>query len=268
MALTMRQYPPPEGFPLNGPGGATMGEAMAGTMNGALHNVANTNGNTPMPHPMNGMGVPINGASHPVANGVTNGATNGAVNGTMNGAMNGMMNVPMNGMMPFAPFGMPTTDMGTSHQCGCGEGCQCVGCAAHPYNEATRNSVRAALDAMAASSQKVPRPAPTESDYSNGDVSHQHSHDNSSNGVPTPVQGLAEGKLSPGVPPSPSDATSGNGDEQVLSANDFFFVSYEFEGECAGETASCPCGDDCQCIGCVIHSIPDPEQNPAEQAHL
>ena len=40
----------------------------------------------------------------------------------------------------------------------------------------------------------------------------------------------------------------------LTPANDFFFVSYPFGDSCEGEMASCPCGDDCRCIGCAIHS--------------
>ena len=49
-------------------------------------------------------------------------------------------------------------------------------------------------------------------------------------------------------------------EEQTLSANDFFFVSYPFDDTCGGEMASCPCGDDCQCLGCVIHNNSGPDE--------
>jgi hypothetical protein len=60
----------------------------------------------------------------------------------------------------------------------------------------------------------------------------------------------------PPAPQTPSDVGSGVSDEQALSASDFFFVTYPLmeDPTCLGDTASCPCGDDCQCIGCTIHN--------------
>jgi hypothetical protein len=183
------------------------------------------------------------------------------------------------------PIGFPapgatTMGGGTSHQCGCGDGCQCVGCAAHPYNEATQNYVRSAWNSM----MEAPRPTTSRngqhdalnghSDYSrpgtgtvNGEVAMMKEAINGH--VPRAEQAsevslmkeaingiaptTADGTVSPTAPQTPSEAASGMSEEQTLSANDFFFVSYPFGDSCAGDTASCPCGDDCQCIGCVIH---------------
>lgn len=49
--------------------------------------------------------------------------------------------------------------------------------------------------------------------------------------------------------------TSSSWNEPALSASDYFFVTYPFAGEgCAGDTTTCPCGDECQCLGCSIHN--------------
>ncbi|KEY63986.1 hypothetical protein S7711_07983 [Stachybotrys chartarum IBT 7711] len=249
--------------PVNGSVNGSMNGSMNNSMNGSMNGSLNGMMNGAMDGSLHGsMHGPLNGTAGGTINGITNGAQHGTMNDAMNGAMNGLMNGVMSGAMPFPLFvGTPNSEVGTSHQCGCGDGCQCVGCAAHPYNEATRNSVRAALDIMAGeaqSSRDVHRHAEHTNGTGTGEMAQRHPLDISTNGITT-THNHVDGNISPAVPPSPSDATSGNGDEQVLSANDFFFVSYEFEGSCSGETANCPCGDDCQCIGCVIHSIPDPE---------
>lgn len=157
-----------------------------------------------------------------------------------------------------APYTPPPQDSpkntGTSHQCDCGEGCQCVGCAAHPYNEATQNYVRSAWNSMM---EEYPNGNGNYS--SNGtsqDVSANHTPSETRAASTTPADVSGNGT----TPKTPSDAASVPTEEQTLSANDFFFVSYPFGDPCAGDTASCPCGDDCQCIGCVIHSNPDPSQ--------
>lgn len=102
--------------------------------------------------------------------------------------------------------------------------------------------------------------------YTNGtpqDTSATHTPNETTAASTTPAEVNGNGT----APQTPSDAASALSEEQTLSANDFFFVSYPFGDTCAGDTASCPCGDDCQCIGCVIHNNPDPSQpsNALEQ---
>ncbi|KAF5867685.1 putative copper fist dna binding domain-containing protein [Botrytis fragariae] len=155
--------------------------------------------------------------------------------------------------IPNAPLTFDPTQMAqnpeTVHTCGCGDGCQCVGCAAHPYNDATRQYVLSAWESMRVEPDL----------YSNG---HSHGRINSNGNIaPTSIQTQDIIKESPTSPPpaTPSSTTSGTVEEQSLSASDFFFVNYPFNAEdgCGGETQSCPCGDDCQCLGCTIHRVPD-----------
>ena len=136
--------------------------------------------------------------------------------------------------LPYAPTlpGMSET----IHTCGCGDECQCIGCAAHPYNEATKQYVRNAM-----SEQEV-RPEA----YINRT---------------TPINGNDAGIQPQGIDTSspttqtPSSTTSVNGEgDQILDGEEFLFVNYNFDGEgCDGDIQSCPCGDDCECIGCTIH---------------
>jgi hypothetical protein len=142
------------------------------------------------------------------------------------------------GDMPFEAPVVPN-NLDTVHTCGCGDGCQCIGCAAHPYNDATQNYVRSAWSSM--NIEQAPGDLYT-NDHSNG------------NGHPAPG---GDTVTSP-TANTPTSATSVNGEEQSLSASDFFFVNYPFSSEdgCGGDTESCPCGDDCQCLGCTIHHQP------------
>lgn len=144
----------------------------------------------------------------------------------------------------------------TSHQCNCGDTCQCVGCATHPYNDATQTYVRSAWNTMAEDAQKQQRHATDGASMSNGDQNDTHEAPSSilSNGM---TNHHPDGTVSPPAPQTPSDAASGISEEQTLSASDFFFVSYPFGDSCAGDTSTCQCGDDCQCIGCVIHGNND-----------
>jgi hypothetical protein len=160
--------------------------------------------------------------------------------------------------MAYPPPATPGGSAWTSHQCDCGESCQCVGCATHPYNEATQNYVRSAWNASHEDGRRM-------SVSANGVASavtnshHENGHGNlmnggtATNGVSRQVTNSVEGTVSPTAPQTPSEGGSAAAEDQALSESDFFFVSYPFGDSCAGDTASCPCGDDCQCIGCVIH---------------
>jgi hypothetical protein len=135
-------------------------------------------------------------------------------------------------------------NMDTVHTCTCGDTCQCIGCAAHPYNDATQDYVRSAWSSM---SMEQPREL-----YNNGQPSTPATNGN------TPMQPQNVDQVSSPTAHTPSSTTSGNGEEQSLSASDFFFVNYPFSSDgCGGDTMSCPCGDDCECIGCTIHQQPD-----------
>lgn len=138
--------------------------------------------------------------------------------------------LPQIGPLPYdTPLVPPTMD--TIHSCGCGDTCSCIGCAAHPYNDETKQYIRSAWESMKDHTNET---------YTNG---HQHTDISAASGT------NGDFVTSP-TANTPSSTHSGNGEEQSLPAADFFFVSYPFTGEgCGGDTQSCPCGDDCQCLG-------------------
>ena len=167
------------------------------------------------------------------------------------------------GMAPPVMYpGVATSEAGTTHQCSCGDGCQCVGCAAHPYNDATQNYVKSAWSTMMDDKSQTHTPVNGNSIHTNGNgiETPAISATQGTNGAKTPTTSAEDGVASPNAPQTPSDGASALSEEQTLSANDFFFVTYPFGDSCGGDTASCPCGDDCQCIGCVIHNNPGPEE--------
>lgn len=137
---------------------------------------------------------------------------------------------PQNAYMNSHP-GMATiasmSDSYSANQCGCGEGCQCLGCATHPFNAAMQEYVLSALQDEQS----------TSSSSSNGD----------GNGVLNTAT-----ETSPGILPSPiqgASPASESGSTGVM--NDYLFVSY-----CPGSPQLCPCGDECACVGCMIHCQP------------
>ncbi|KAL7938537.1 hypothetical protein V8C35DRAFT_288392 [Trichoderma chlorosporum] len=164
---------------------------------------------------------------------------------------------PYNAATPAQQFAQPTgleADSWTSHHCGCGDSCQCIGCATHPYNQATQDYVRSAWNLMVDDMHKRHRHSDSAQSIPNANYEAATSANQSPTGASTPVMATVEGTVSPILAQTPSEANSTLGEETALSANDFFFVSYPFGDSCEGETASCPCGDDCRCIGCAIHN--------------
>jgi hypothetical protein len=145
------------------------------------------------------------------------------------------------GNMPSAYFNMPVqqTNADDLHGCCCGDGCQCLGCAAHPYNATTQEYVRSAYSFDPSAANDFPMSPITAS--RNSVVPQQHSSGTSKDELSD-----SQAMLSP--------ASSTNGDEQTLSESNYFFADYAIGGACGGETVTCPCGDDCECIGCTIHN--------------
>jgi hypothetical protein len=139
------------------------------------------------------------------------------------------------------------SSFGSAHACGCGDSCQCIGCATHPYNDASRDYIRSALQL----SQKT---APTVIESLNGpDNSNIFSVPDAAAKANGDSVNDSNGNSSP-LSDTPSDTTTV--DEQAFSATDFIFVNYpySFSNEsCGGDTNNCPCGDDCNCLGCAIH---------------
>jgi hypothetical protein len=138
-------------------------------------------------------------------------------------------------------------NLDTLHTCSCGDVCQCIGCPAHPYNDATRNLVRSAY----IHSHKPSTFATSE--FSNGQTngarlpSSTDPHANGNSRMPNSGE-----ETSPPHTDTPSDSSTV--DEQILPASDYFFVNYPFSSDgCGGDIKSCPCGDDCECVGCTIH---------------
>ncbi|KAI1487850.1 hypothetical protein F5X96DRAFT_122975 [Biscogniauxia mediterranea] len=146
----------------------------------------------------------------------------------------------------------------TVHQCACGPDCQCVGCTAHPFNSATQEYVRSAVD--------------SQNDTTAAAEEHVNTRLEGRNSIPTATSPPSGEDLSPiseeASSDTASDTASGRGpEEQSLSlpAEHFFFVQYRVETiglVCDGMSTSCPCGDDCACAGCMIHGKAFTETSP------
>ncbi|KAL1837058.1 hypothetical protein VTJ49DRAFT_4327 [Mycothermus thermophilus] len=139
--------------------------------------------------------------------------------------------MPM-GTTPMSPTTAPaaataqgdaTVDMGISHQCSCGEGCQCVGCLAHPFNPQMFQYVNNA--------------------YS-GSNTNSPGAEGTATGAQTQPAAGGDGQNSPTEAATPAVSEgSPPREEQSLSSLDYFFVNLPLSGICGGSLESCPCGD-------------------------
>ncbi|KAK1759676.1 hypothetical protein QBC47DRAFT_113820 [Echria macrotheca] len=131
-------------------------------------------------------------------------------------------------------------ELGTSYKCTCGKDCKCLGCLVHPYNETMLEYVNNAYA------------------ESNGSRSGSATHGLSGGEIATSTpQGHPTAPESPPDAQTPSEG-SAPGEEQWLSDANYFFVNLplQSDGSCGGNIMSCPCGDDCECIGCLVHNAP------------
>jgi hypothetical protein len=145
--------------------------------------------------------------------------------------------------MPLSTPMSPTTngdtvDAGASHHCSCGEGCQCVGCLAHPFNAQMFQYVNNAYNGSNGSS-------PGGADGAAAGGGH----------TKTAAAGAGQDSPAEALTPAVSEGSPSR-EEQSLSTLDYFFVDLPISGLCGGHLESCPCGDTCDCPGCLVHNIP------------
>lgn len=121
--------------------------------------------------------------------------------------------------------------IGLNHTCNCGDTCQCVGCASHPYNDATQDYVLSAWQSIS-----------MEND-SNDCYTNENSNSNENESAS--LQQIVETRNSSN-PLTPS-SLSGNDEEQNLPENDFFFVNYPIPSEgCQDSTLGFICNETSQ----------------------
>ncbi|KAJ5950482.1 uncharacterized protein N7479_008895 [Penicillium vulpinum] len=171
------------------------------------------------------------------------------------------------------------------HDCSCGEDCQCLGCAAHPFNTTTRKHVQE-MGAMITfngddKNQEIINPYQA-SPYQGGTT-------------PTPFPYFMPNppSMDHGFQPIPFDSYSDpnstlpSGYSSPLSANhqlnqqlmhpsEYYTLEYPvgLPSACSDMTGSCQCGSDCSCVGCLTHSghngfsldVPIPEHPVANTA--
>lgn len=174
----------------------------------------------------------------------------------------GQVAPPADGMNMFAP----------AHNCNCGAGCQCLGCAAHPFNATTRSHVQS-LGAIIAhgdhdrvSSNSPPSGWEPPSNQSLGIHNMTPVTSQCFNGNPAvePPSGEVN-TLQTARPPfsqsawSPTVSNDPEGQQVPFLSSAYYTMEIPMDpfgpkASCTDVSGSCQCGDDCACIGCLTHT--------------
>ncbi|KAJ5771332.1 uncharacterized protein N7511_003383 [Penicillium nucicola] len=150
------------------------------------------------------------------------------------------------------------------HECRCGEDCQCLGCASHPFNTTTRKHVQE-MGAMITfnGDEKNPesinpyQPSPFQGATPPAPFNYYMQ------GTPSLDQGYQqnpfEGYSDPNsaMPSGYSSPLTGSGlNHQLMHPSEYYTLEYPvgLPSACSDVTGSCQCGSDCSCVGCLTHS--------------
>ncbi|CEO59438.1 Putative Protein GRISEA [Penicillium brasilianum] len=153
-----------------------------------------------------------------------------------------------------------------SHDCSCGDECQCLGCAAHPFNNTTRQHVQemgvmmtfdgddSAPDSMANAYNPPSFPKNTATNPMNFFMQQTQSmnhgmNQNSFEPYSDPNSAMPSGYSSP-LP------AGHHFNQQLMHPSEYYTIEYPvgIPSACSDVTGSCQCGNDCSCVGCLTHS--------------
>ena len=177
------------------------------------------------------------------------------------------------GPFPMVGAAVPSAELNAftnSQDCQCGEGCDCVFCATHPYNAATRERVQDLTQIMAMDNYWAMNPAsPLLSGHGGAPTNGTNIESVVEQGYPP----LEENKFSsapfewtdaPVQDPShqatfDEEASADNGGQTngpsppTMRNSGYFTMEYRVKGNCTDATGTCLCGNDCMCSGCITH---------------
>ncbi|KAI9753061.1 MAG: hypothetical protein M4579_005360 [Chaenotheca gracillima] len=164
------------------------------------------------------------------------------------------------GVLKKASQSESSTRSGPAHNCHCGDDCNCLGCAAHPFNQATMDYVRN-LSAVQEDGDDIGSAGPplVERPPHAGGVRGQHQFQGRAQRSLQATQAVQESPQSyahtlgsfAGLENFPDYYPQAEPEEQPLSSSEFFHIDYPIS--CAEKDGHCYCGDNCTCEGCTVH---------------
>jgi hypothetical protein len=158
---------------------------------------------------------------------------------------------------PGHPLNIPSTYGGdSSHECSCGEDCQCLGCASHPFNSTTRQHVQEMGYMMSINEDDE------NSDSTNPFMKPMSPPLYATHTLPNtrpPYQATqsfidntaATSNFDSVLSPDASFTAEG-----LMQPSEYYTLTYPvgLPNLCSNVTGTCQCGSDCSCIGCLTHS--------------
>lgn len=187
-------------------------------------------------------------------------------------SMNGLGIAPPN-MTPFAmdqtqnpAYASISPGNDLSHDCNCGDDCQCLGCAAHPFNNTTRQHVQEmgvmmtfdGDDSTPEAMTNTYKPPSFQTNAATNPMNYfmqqtpsmDHGiHQNSFEPYSDPNSAMPSGYSSP--------LSAGHHfNQQLMHPSEYYTIEYPvgIPSACSDVTGSCQCGNDCSCVGCLTHS--------------
>lgn len=156
------------------------------------------------------------------------------------------------------PYASPPCEGTPEHVCHCGDGCQCLGCASHPFNNTTKQHVQemGIMVGINGEGQKQHSPYSTNPTSTQLDYPVSGIHQSLSAGVQTntmnPYPGPAAHHFGNGYAPHGS-YQPGQG---LMEPSQYYTLEYPvgLPSSCSDVTGSCQCGKDCSCVGCLTHN--------------
>ncbi|PYH48404.1 putative copper-activated transcription factor GRISEA [Aspergillus saccharolyticus JOP 1030-1] len=158
-------------------------------------------------------------------------------------------------------------DGDVNHECYCGDNCQCLGCASHPFNNTTQQHVRemGLLVALNDDEQGLESPCSRQNSPLLGQQPVfsplQYSYTNFGHPSDNLVQQLGTHPLQSGTPGSLSGgyttpSTNYLPSQHMMEPSEYYTLEYPIglPSACSDMTGSCQCGNDCTCEGCLTHS--------------
>ncbi|RHZ69053.1 hypothetical protein CDV55_106350 [Aspergillus turcosus] len=175
-----------------------------------------------------------------------------------NGFFHGTLSQPASGQTQ--TLGSPHATF-NKHDCNCGDSCQCLGCATHPFNSTTRQHVQemgllVTFDGEESSFERLHgyrnvqsngNPHATPFNYNLTNFSH-FDHENQSGAIHKHTDNTS--------PNGDSPSTEYAAEQHLMVPSEYYTIEYpvQLPSACSDVTGSCLCGNDCACVGCLTHS--------------
>ncbi|KAF7597590.1 hypothetical protein BBP40_000068 [Aspergillus hancockii] len=170
---------------------------------------------------------------------------------------------------PSSGYAAPaTSNSDPTHDCSCGDNCQCLGCASHPFNNTTRQHVQEMgfLVAFDGEDQTLnnmngyhtpllpsKRHSPTSLDYPYSNLNHPLNSGSQPIMMHYGEQSSSSSNVRNGYSSPPVEYVS---EQQLMEPSEYYTLEYPvgLPSGCSDVTGSCLCGNDCSCVGCLTHS--------------